>query len=217
MNSNKLEVEELLKIQPGLVFHDGIIEGEILINLHHNGYYISDTYNIKIDINKESPFNSKVYETKGAIRNDYEHKYSDGMLCLSTPIDLKVSESKNCSLVAFYNDFIEPYFFSYDYFERYGYYPFEDRRHGLEGVLDSYCDIVGIKDYSLVWELIRDIALRKYKYRGHAKCPCGSNKKARNCHPNILDLCKDYNVIEQVIEDYKYILRVVNGYKKQTK
>ena len=36
MNSNKLEVEELLKIQPGLVFHDGIIEGEILMKYDYD-------------------------------------------------------------------------------------------------------------------------------------------------------------------------------------
>ena len=159
MNGKNLKVEELIKIQPGLAYHQGIIEGRIEINLHHNGYYVNNNYDIKIIIDNESPFSSKVYETKGAIREDYEHKYTDGMLCLSTPIDLKLAEAKDCSLVVFFYDFIEPYFFSYEYFERYGYYPFNDRCHGSVGILDSYCDLTGIKDYEKLAKLIMDISL----------------------------------------------------------
>lgn len=217
MNSKKLRIEELMIIQPGLTYHDGIIEGEIEINLHHNGYYVNGNYNIKIIIDSESPFSSKVYETKGAVRKDYEHKYKDGMLCLSTPIDLKLAEAKDCSLVTFFNDFIEPYFFSYDYFERYGYYPFDDRCHGSVGIIDSYCDITGIKDYEKLAKLIMDISLGKYTYRGHLNCPCGSNNKTRNCHPNILNLFQNESIIEQVSRDYNFILRELNEYKRKAK
>lgn len=217
MNIKNLKIEELLIIQPGLTYHDGIIEGEIEINLHHNGYYVSDNYNIKIIIEKDSPFNSKVYETQGRIEKNYKHKYIDGSLCLSAPIELKIAEANDCSFVAFYTNFIAPYFFSYEYFMRFGNYPFGDREHGLIGILASYCDVTGINDDSKMFEIIRDIHTGNYKYRGHFLCPCGSGKKARNCHPNIVCLFKNKGIIEQIDNDYDLILGELNEYKRKAK
>ena len=111
MKNKELKIDELLKIQPGLSYRNGIVEGDININLHYNGYYVDNNYGIKIIVDYKSPFSSKVYETKGAIRGDYKHKYKDGTLCLSTPIDLKLAEANDCSLIAFFKKFIEPYFF----------------------------------------------------------------------------------------------------------
>ena len=119
-----LKIDELLKLQPGLRRFDNVIEGIITVEIHDMGFYINNIYHIKIVVDYESPFFSEVYETKGTLKPDYIHKYPNGMLCLSTPIDLKIAESRDCSLVRFYADFIEPYFFSYEFYERFGYFPY---------------------------------------------------------------------------------------------
>lgn len=212
-----LKIDELLKLQPGLSCLDNVIEGEITVEIHDKGFYINNTYHIKIVVDYESPFFSEVYETKGALKSDYIHKYSNGMLCLSTPIDLKIAESRDCSLVRLYADFIEPYFFSYEFYERFGFFPYEDRKHGLDGVLDSYREITGIEDYVKVYLLLQSISLRNYKYRGHLSCPCGSNCKTRNCHPNIKTLFLDENVVRQAKQDYKHMERVINEHQRETK
>lgn len=139
------------------------------------------------------------------------------MLCLATTIDLKLAESKDCSMVSFYYDYIEPYFFSYEYYCRYGYFPFGDREHGLIGVIDSYCDIMGISDYKIAIALLNDIATDKYIYRGHLNCPCGSGLKARNCHPGLVNLFKDHEVFEQVKKDISDMKESFNEYKKSSK
>lgn len=217
MNSKNFQIEELLKIQPGLAYHNGIIEGKIFVKLNYNGFYVDNTYIIKIIIEEDSPFNSKVYETQGKIEKNYKHKYIDGRLCLSAPLELKIAEANDCSFVVFYNNFIAPYFFSYEYFIRFGDYPFGDREHGLIGILASYCDVTGIDDNFKMFEIIRNIHTGNYKYRGHSLCPCGSSKKTRNCHPNIICLFKNKSIIEQIDADYDLILGELNEYKRKAK
>ena len=217
MNNIKLRINELLELQPGLKYEDGIIEGEIILSLHAQGFYLDSKYHIKIIINYEFPFLSEVYETAGAIKPNYEHIYENGLLCLSTPIDLILSEDKDGSILGLYIDYIEPYFFSYEYFERYGFFPFGERKHGLFGVLDSYCDIIGMQDYAKVLSLLQKIAFDKYRYRGHLPCPCGSKLKTRNCHPKISKLFLNGRIVEQVKKDYNTMELVINECKRKAK
>lgn len=216
MNSKRLKIDELLELQPGLKYHNNIIDGEIQLNLNHNGYYSNSRYSIKIEINYDSPFCSYVFETSGIIK-DYMHKYTNGVLCLATTIDLKLSESIDCSFVSFFYNYIEPYFFSYEYYCRYGYFPFGDRAHGIEGIIDSYCDITGIKDYKTIITLLNDISVEKYVYRGHLACPCGSGIKARNCHPGIVNLFKSNDVLEQTKKDINTLKECYNEHKRTSK
>ena len=158
-----------------------------------------------------------MYETGGVVKTDYKNKYNNGMLCLSTPIDLKIAETIDCSLVRLYLDFIEPYFFSYEFYERFGYFPFDDREHGLFGVLDSYRDITGIEDNVKIFLLLQNISSGAYAYRGHLLCFCGSNCKTRDCHLEIKRLFLDEGVLRQAIQDYKTMENEINEYQRKTK
>ena len=212
-----LRINELLELQPGLSCTGNIIEGKICVEIHDKGFYINNTYYIKIIVDLKSPFLSKVYETNRAVKKEYKHKYPDGMLCLSTPIDLKIAETKDCSLVKLYTDYIEPYFFSYEFYERYGYFPFDDREHGVIGIMDSYRDITGIDDSSKLLLLLNNIYYDKYKYRGHLPCPCGSNYKTRNCHPGIKDLFLNKSITQQAKMDYYCLELAFDEHKKEAK
>ena len=77
-------------------------------------------------------------------------------------------------------NYVETYFFSYEYFKRYGVFPFGERAHGIIGLLDYYGEKLNETDLTKTYYLMRYIATKPY--RGHFKCPCGSQKHLRDCH-----------------------------------
>lgn len=77
-------------------------------------------------------------------------------------------------------NYVETYFFSYEYFKRYGVFPFGERVHGIIGLLDYYGEKLNETDLTKTYYLMRYIATKPY--RGHFKCLCGSQKHLRDCH-----------------------------------
>ncbi|MES1934138.1 hypothetical protein T35B1_16096 [Salinisphaera shabanensis T35B1] len=75
------------------------------------------------------------------------------------------------------------YFVSQTYYEIHGVWPFGERSHGMPGVLESYADLLGVPlDARTITAYLRLLSRRQIK--GHAICPCGSNKRLRHCHRN---------------------------------
>ena len=76
---------------------------------------------------------------------------------------------------------IHDYFVSQTYYEVHGVWPFGERSHGMPGVLESYADLLEVPlDAKIIAEYLRLLSRRRIK--GHAICPCGSNKRLRYCH-----------------------------------
>jgi hypothetical protein len=67
------------------------------------------------------------------------------------------------------------------WYEGTGKWPFGDRSHGRLGVLESFCELLGIDvDQGQAVSYLRLLARETIK--GHVACPCGSGKRLRNCH-----------------------------------
>ena len=73
------------------------------------------------------------------------------------------------------------FFVSQSEFERTGDWPLGSRSHGRKGVVESFSDLLGVeKNDELVKDYLAILSLRQIK--GHHYCPCGSEKRLRNCH-----------------------------------
>lgn len=178
-----------------------VLAGEIKIARIFNDYPVIKTVSLEITI----PFSDNrfphIKDIGECIDPEYPHRYVSGILCLATEIDFKLHFMNGFDLVKWMEDFVEPYYYSYEYFQRFGHYPFGDREHGYMGTLQSYCDWFESQKI----EVISSILLRIEStdcYRGHHSCFCGSKKKMRDCHGRkILPFYEHRNLRMQLITD----------------
>ena len=165
------------------------IKGKILINRNCEKISVYKEYGIEISVPLNSDKLPTVRETEHYIRN-YPHIYSNKTLCLATDTDLYLHFREGFDLGAWMEEYVELYFASYEYYKRYGVFPFGERSHGSKGMLEFYCDYFKIPDSKQAKEFISYIVTTEYK--GHYPCPCGSGKKLRNCHKDsILNARRD--------------------------
>jgi hypothetical protein len=59
-------------------------------------------------------------------------------------------------------------------------WPFGERSHGREGLVETYAELLCLDDPGTVPAYLD--CLRKKELKGHFDCPCGSNKRLRDCH-----------------------------------
>jgi len=211
-------VGELLREYKHLMIEDETskeykISGDIVVHRSIEQFVLNKSYKVLIIIPKEIGSIPYVYERGGIIDTDYLHINSDGRLCLSTDVDMQIAFCKEPSLVSWMKNFVEPFFVSYEFFKRYGFFPMGDRKHGATGIVQSYMDFFGVN--MLQAEQII-IYLSYEKYRGHQPCPCGSGKRIRNCHgTKLLEFFNKPILANQVKVDCETIIREVdNAYSK---
>lgn len=190
------------------------LSGSILVNREARGYRIYNAYQIKIVvplISKELPY---VLDVGRHICENYSHRYPDGKLCLETDTHVRIRFIDGFSLAQWITEYVEPYFFSYEFYQRYGEYPFGERGHGLDGILQTYSDVFFEPDIIKVFKLITFIA--NNEYRGHVLCPCGSGTKLRSCHGQyLIKYYLDKRLHTIVKEDYFIFEEAINEYNRQ--
>lgn len=179
------QVQNLLKVYPKLKPIESDSEkirlyGLIEVYRSACNYILQKEYPIEIII----PINSNEFPTvidKGnMIAQEYPHRYTNGELCLETNTAIKLRFIDGFDLVAWMDEFVEPYFFSYEYYSRYGEFPFGERPHGLEGIVHTYQQLFHADNLQQACSLL--VYAAEDNYRGHIQCPCKSGKKLRNCH-----------------------------------
>lgn len=201
------QIYDLVRKYPDLYYNEDLEEliGELKLNHVHNNEHIVNQYKIRIALsdwlNGGLP---SVYEISDSIPDDYSHIYNDGMLCLSTDIEQKVHFTEGGMLSDWYEDFVIPYFFSMEYYVKYGKFPNGDRSHNKLGVIESYFDIFDVKEETELAEMFKYIL--KEPYRGHNLCPCNSGRKVRNCHGEVIRKWKQNEYKEMIQQDLKYLI-----------
>lgn len=215
--SASIQVKRLLLSYPELEivdFSDSLIRlcGTILVYRAIEDYTLRKKYELEIVVpigNNELPY---VIDSSNAISKSYSHKYNNGMLCLETDIIIRKRFVQGFDLIAWMDEYVEPYFVTYEYFNEYGNYPFGERSHCSLGIMESYQELFNAKDLQEAFYLADYI--RKHEYRGHHLCICGSGKRLRNCHgPYMLpfyingslklQLEKDINQLERELREYE--------------
>ena len=212
------QVAELIQHYPDLEVVESNQElirlrGRIYIYRTTFNYTLNRSYEVEINIPLNSTCLPTVMDIEGAVDASFPHRYINGELCLETDTAVKLYFIEGFNLLKWIREFVEPYYFSYDYYCRYGVFPFGEHPHGIDGIMDTYQDIFLEKDMLATLKLMT-YCCETRKYRGHANCPCGSGEKIRNCHgKGLLPIMTDSRKKEIVINDTKYIMEEIEKYE----
>lgn len=182
------------------------LQGSIRVYRTAFDYTLDRSYIVEIIIPVNSSTLPSVKDVGGSISDDYPHRYVSGELCLETETIIRLRFIDGFSLVEWMDEYVEPYYFTYEYYCRYGVFPFGDRPHGLDGLINTYQDLFSEDDISIVWRLMSFCVTGKY--RGHANCPCGSGKRTRDCHgKGLLPIMTDPRKVEIVKNNTNRIIK----------
>ncbi|MCW3491338.1 SEC-C domain-containing protein [Dethiobacter alkaliphilus] len=119
---------------------------------------------------------------------------------METDSQIRIRFIDGFDLVEWMSEFVEIYYFSYEYYKRFGIFPFGERTHGSLGIVQTYQDFLKAKDEVEAYKLMHFIKNRVY--RGHHLCPCGSEKMLRKCHgPAMLRFYKDARMKKIMTDD----------------
>lgn len=186
--------------------------GNICVNRKISDFTLYREYKVEILLFKDESKLPEVYDVDGQIDSQYPHRYKDGKICLDTDVAIKIRFENGIDLCLWMQDFVEVFYFSYEYFKRNGEYPFGERKHGSDGVIETYGDYFHVAQKKSILNCLRYITVRGYN--GHDQCPCGSGKYIRKCHGKyILPFYNNKKRQEMVRNDYEMIIKEV--YLKQ--
>ena len=192
------------------------LSGNIDVYCTARGFTVDKTYSIEVNIPFTTDQLPTVTDIGGNIDPGYVHRYTNGELCLETDTAVRFRFVDGFDIVAWMEEYVEQYFFSYEYFLRFGEFPFGERPHGCNGILDTYRDRWNCKSADETVALF--LYAVKGKYRGHDQCPCRSGKRVRNCHGNdLFQLISDERYHKIVLDDLKKIETEYMKYEKTRK
>lgn len=143
---------------------------------------VADRYLVEIKFEAGLPASRpKVWEIGGRIKRAKDHHINerDGSCCIAV-YDEWIAKTGDDSLGSFLRVPLRNFFISQTHFRKYGEWPFEERAHGLPGMLKSYSEFLGCTaDAQSVGRQLG--FLRHQRPKGHWCCPCGSGKRLRDC------------------------------------
>jgi len=181
------------------------IRGDFIMNSCYENVCFCKTYPIDIDL---SDFPPKVKELGNKIRSSYPHRYDTGELCLEAPARIKLTcvEDDSFNFETWVECFLVPYFFSYEFYKRYGRYPFGERAHGEKGILEYYGELFHLTSEQQTRKFLQLVSKMDI-YRGHHLCPCGSNLRIRDCHKEEVKAALQPQCKKCIEEDLKKRIR----------
>lgn len=156
------------------------LEGRLVVKSADGPF---DTFDVRVSVSPSFPFDEpSVFETGGRIPRVVDrHVFEEsGACCLGVWEEWLILAPEH-SPAAFLTGPLHDFFLSQCWYEVKGEWPFGDRSHGMLGILEAYCDILGIdQDLGKASAYLRLLSRRSIK--GHITCPCGSGHRIRNCH-----------------------------------
>ncbi len=192
------------------------ISGSLHINKVFNEFPVNEEYEVSLYIPKCLPKQLPyVYETSGKVSDDYSHKYINHKLCLGTDIELLIDFLDGMNITKWISTYVVSYFYSYEYYMRFGEYPFGERSHGIWGPLEFYQKYFELSSLPDTMSFLQNIYQKPY--RGHLSCPCNSGKKTRECHGEKLLRLYRLGIINRVNDDYNIVLQEVKKYNESDK
>ncbi len=195
------EIREVLQKYPDLVYkaRNHSLKGTILLACQ-------DSYEVLIDLKPYPRFFPEVFEVGGRIpKKAHRHIYGDtGSCCFTTRAQSQVLlKTKIKTLLQFLDEIVVRYFENNSYYEINGRYYGEEYSHNLNGVLEGYQDILGMKEPQLIFKIMEQ-RIKNQKLRPNDICYCGSGRKIKRCHE---ESYRDFRRIERkvVMWDYKHL------------
>ena len=169
--------------------HTVCLEGRFVVKSAEGPF---DAFDVWISVSAGFPVDEpEVYETGGRIpRVADRHVFEDsGACCLGVWEEWLLRAARHAP-AAFLTGPLHDFFLSQCWYESTGEWPFGDRSHGRLGILEAYCEILGIDlDLGKARAYLRLLSKRSIK--GHTKCPCASGRRLRDCHREKLEALQD--------------------------
>lgn len=151
-----------------------------------NNISCSDKFSLEIEIPDNFPVLMPIVDEIGnKIPSNY-HKNSSTTLCLGTSIELYQIYNRDKSFSNFMENIVNPYLYRWLYIMKFHSEPWPDRSHGKKGILEGYSEILNVEpNKHIISEFL--LILIDGNARLNKKCPCGSGKKVKHCHLQLLN------------------------------
>lgn len=201
------QLERLERAYPGSTLEGNGKGMRVLFPMHasYDGVLIVRDCSLRLVLPDDYPYAiPKVYETTGTVPEGFVHRYADGSLCVGVPGQILIESPEGIDLVRFIEGPVAACLYSAFYQEKYGCMPFGERSHGATGILEYYDGLFSTTPEKTI-VLMQLVA--KGRYRGHLPCPCGSDRKLRDCHGNLIKKLSDPHLRTTVSADYLTVCR----------
>ena len=161
-----------------------IVKGTFLViptTGEHTGHGAIAEYAVEIVFQHSYPkVEPYVKEAGGTIPHDADHHINPDGSCCILIWDVWASTSEDTSVQAYFDGPLKNFFLGQHEKHKTGKWPFGEWKHGKEGLIDAYAELLGCAcKESKISYLLR--ILRKDWPRGHWDCPCGSGQIIRKC------------------------------------
>ena len=160
------------------------------------GYYplfegdrVWDRYQVKLQLSQDSPRGlPAVYEIGNRIPwKPDRHMEPDGKACLVLPDAYWYEHPQGMNMLDFLNGPVRNFFVNQSLIDLGQPNVWENGEwgHGAEGIVEFYATILGTSDPKTVLTYLG--ILKRDAIKGHWLCPCGSKKRLRNCHGELIN------------------------------
>ena len=114
------------------------------------------------------------------------HVIGHGLACFCLDHEYSQYMREPGDIESFLDALVRPWMLGQAYYDKFGKWPFPAWAHGDEAYYQLFGEYLGISDKKAIRNFI-DLVTCERRVRGHVRCPCGSGKRIRNCHPDIVD------------------------------
>lgn len=146
----------------------------------HNGKVL-DRYQIKIDWSDSDTEAPLLFETGGRIPWTRDrHMGEGGKACPIVPEEWLLRPREMRTIVHYLEGPVRDYFLWQGLVERGESPPGGQRSHHVPGLIEAYGEMLSMSGDAAVKQCLE--YLTRERLKGHWMCPCGSNRRSRNCH-----------------------------------
>jgi hypothetical protein len=160
------------------------------------GYYplfeddrVWDRYQVKLQLSQDSPGGiPALYEIGNRIpRKPERHMEPDGKACIVLPDAYWYEHPQGMNTLDFLNGPARHFFVNQSLIDlgQSNVWQNGEWGHGTEGIVEFYAAILGIGDPRTILAYLG--ILKRHAIKGHWPCPCGSKRKLRNCHGELIN------------------------------
>ncbi len=155
----------------------------------YEGDKVWDRYQVKLLLAKESPRGiPALFEIGNRIpRKSDRHMEPDGKACIVLPDAYWYEYPQGMSLLDFLNGPALNFFVNQSLIDlgQINVWQTGEWGHGPEGIIEFYSSILGTNNPETVFAYLG--ILKRDTIKGHWMCPCGSKRKIRNCHRELVN------------------------------
>lgn len=188
----RIGLEQFIRTYPGMRVRPSsgrqlILRGEFEFRAdYEGGPVIEDVYELTITVSERYPdYLPVIEEMGGRIPRDLDHHvFSNGALCLGSPLRLHEIAVDTPGLTAYVERALVPFLYAVTYEEETGEpFVFGELKHGVEGLLHDYEEMLGLDDPADIAEALRLLGMKRRK-ANKADCPCGCGDRLGVCRFN---------------------------------